>query len=774
MVQIRESLPLLDGDATLDSASLTAGLAANQLHPDVRTQLANDKLISNFHTDDIDIDTWLSNVAVRIGQESLPLLTKSCHLVKARSQAPNQVRSGAFATGIGMTDILAYLFQDETALVGAMLYRSARRNLIGLDEIAKEFGDEVAQLVKDSLSLGKLSESIERNRRLEDYFNSSSKEQLSSIYSMLINTTEDVRAVLIKLAERTFAMRELSFASTERQKRVAQEVMTIYAPLAHRLGIAQLKWELEDLAFRYLEPDEYKKIAKLLAEKRIERESYIERVQDALKTALNNAGIQGEVTGRVKHIYSIWRKMKKKNLSFNQLYDIRALRVLVNTNAECYHTLGIVHGLWRHIPEQFDDYITNPKPNGYKSLHTAVIAEGKSLEVQIRTLDMHFEAELGKCSHVNYKEGLKGKKDAQLDQKLSSLRQLLAGEKADDDDNNNLDNNSTIYLFSKDGDILELPKGATVLDFAYHIHTEVGNRAQGARVNGLFVPLTHQPKTGEQVEIITKQSREPNRDWLIDSLGYINTPRAKSKLKGWFNKQDREKNIETGKLLLTKELERLSLDNIKIDEILTHLNQKNYNLKNSDELYLGLVVGELNLTHILNFLQEKFNKDDDNPTVITKKQISRPNKYKIDLDGLDNVELHLAKCCNPVHGESIAGFITKSSGVSIHNSACIEYHRLIADYPDCAIKAYWQESFGRYQPVTIGIEAYDRRGLLRDLTQLIDKEKVNIFRAETLSTDDNIAHIKFSVEVAGLSHLSRLLAKIESQPSVISARRVGG
>lgn len=775
MVQIRDSLPLLDGNAKIDSAAMAASLVATQLHPEFKEQLSSHKLQSALdrssdnalQESNIDIDTWLMRVSERISQDDVPNLRLACQFVKSISNQPSNVRSGAYATGIGMADILGYLFQDETALVAAMLYRCARRGLTDISKIQQVFGDEVAQLVADTLAMGQLSESIEQNKRLEDYFNNNEREHLSKIYSMLINTTNDVRAVLIKLAERTFAMRELSFASPTRQKRVAREVMTIYAPLAHRLGIAQLKWELEDLAFRYLEPDEYKRIAGLLAEKRSEREAYIEFVQHKLRDALAAAGIDGEVSGRVKHIYSIWRKMKLKNLSFHQLYDIRALRVLVQTNAECYYTLGIVHGLWRHIPEQFDDYITNPKPNGYKSLHTAVIAENRTLEIQIRTLDMHFEAELGMCAHVNYKEGGKNKKDDYLNQRLNSLRQLLSGDKSDIDEAQELSNDKLIYLFSRDGDIIELPKGATVLDFAYHVHTEVGNRAQGARVNGRYVPLTHQPKTGEQIEIITKASREPNRDWLIESLGYIHTNRARSKLRQWFNKQDRDKNIETGKFMLAKEFERLSLGDMDTGEIVQKLG-----LKSSDELYLGLVMGDIGLTQITNIVQEKLSQNSEEQKQITIKQPARPNKYKIDLDGLDNVDIHLAKCCNPVHGESIAGYITTSHGVSIHNTACTEYHKLISNEPKRAIRANWQEHFGRYQPVTILIEAYDRRGLLRDLSNIFDKEKVNIYRAETLSTDDNIAHMKFSVEVAGLNHLSRLLAKIEQQPSIIKARRM--
>ena len=785
MVQIRDSLPLLGGNSSsMDSATLAASLVAKQLHPDFKAQLANHKLVSaldhinsttnpsDLNVSDIDIEAWIAKVAARIGKDDLPILRKACQFVQIQVNKPHVTRSGAYITGIGMADILAYLFQDENALAAAMLYRTARRELVSIDTINKNFGDDIAQLVTDTLAMGKLSESIESNKRLEDYFESNQRDQLSNIYSMLISTTNDVRAVLIKLAERTFAMRELSFSPPDRQKRVAREVMTIYAPLAHRLSIAQLKWELEDLAFRYLAPEEYKKIASLLAEKRSEREAYIESVKAKLSAELERAGIQGEVSGRVKHIYSIWRKMKSKNLSFDQLYDIRALRVMVNTNAECYYTLGIVHGLWRHIPEQFDDYITNPKPNGYKSLHTAVIAENRTLEVQIRTFDMHFEAELGKASHVNYKEGLKAKKDDYLTQKISSLRQLLSQDIPDGEDEIDLDmdNAERIYVFSRDGDITELPKGSTVLDFAYYVHTEVGNRAQGARVNGRYVPLTHQPKTGDQIEIITKSSREPNRDWLMPSLGYIHTSRAKSKLRQWFNKQDRDKNIETGKGLLLKEFDRLSIaaNQVNLSDYFQTLN-----VKSEDDLYVALVIGDISVTQISNLVAQKLHIAEpaqDVPTIDIKTPV-RTNKFKIELDGFDNVEMHLAKCCNPVHGEPIAGFVTLSNGVSIHNQGCPEYLRLIEKEPDRGIHAHWQDGFGRYQPVVIHVEAQNTSGLLRDLVHVIDREKVNISRAETVSNDGAISHMKFYVEVAGISHLSRLLNKIEQQPSVLHARR---
>ncbi|MEZ7518007.1 RelA/SpoT family protein [Psychrobacter sp. NPDC078370] len=842
MVKIREGLPLVDGQTTqADSATLAAQLVASQrshqsansyaqIPLDIKYQLATHKLHTTFdrsaahtyhlhdpHTEDeylddtnalsnkeleavgldqanIDVPTWLDNVAKRIGQESVPNLSAACEFIRSHMNTSESERSGAYVTGIGMTDILTYLYQDEDALVAAMLYRSARKSIISLAEVEKNFGPDIFTLVKDTLAMGKLSEIIESNKRLEDHFVNNQRDQLSNIYSMLISVTNDVRVVLIKLAERTFAMRELTFSRPERQTRVAREVMTIYAPLAHRLGIAQLKWELEDLAFRYLAPDRYKEIAKLLSEKRSERESYIQRVQDKLNESLADASIEGEVSGRVKHIYSIYRKMKLKGLSFDQLYDIRALRVLVNSPSDCYHVLGLVHGLWRYIPEQFDDYITNPKSNGYRSLHTAVIAENKSLEVQIRTHEMHFEAELGMCAHVNYKEGLKNKKDNYLNQRISSLRQLLsinnetrnqprsavvAGEEIGDiefDEEEQLvdfDELERIYIFSRDGDITELPKGATVLDFAYYVHTQVGNRAQAARVNQRYVPLTYQLKTGEQVEIITKASREPNRDWLVASLGYIHTNRARSKLRQWFNKQDRDKNIEIGRQMLSKELERLSVhpNSIDLNDYIQH-----FHVNTTDDIIVGLVTGDIGLNQLTSHISRQLHLEPEIPPEsfvphVDNRDTGKLDAYKIHIDGLDNIEINLAGCCHPVHGEPIAGYITLSRGVSVHNRGCPEYLRLVERDPERKIEAAWQVQIGRYQPVDIHVEAYDRRGLLRDLTQIIDKENVNIRQVQTLSNDDNIAFLKFHIEVSGLAHLSKLLAKLEQQHGILHARR---
>ncbi|MGM7385239.1 RelA/SpoT family protein, partial [Acinetobacter baumannii] len=696
-------------------------------------------------------------------------------------------RSNTFATGVGMADILAHLHVDEDTLSAAMLYRSVREDITDIEEVKRKFGEQVYNLVKGTLAMGKLSELIEKNKRLEDHFNNNQREHLSGIYKMLISVTEDVRVVLIKLAERTYSLRELANSSRERQERVAREILTIYSPLAHRLGIAQLKWELEDLAFRYLAPDRYKEIASLLNEKRLEREHYIQFVIDRLKSELAAHGIEAEITGRAKHIYSIYRKMKSKNLSFDQLYDIRALRVLVNSVPECYHSLGIVHQIWRHIPHQFDDYITNPKANGYRSLHTAVIAENKSLEVQIRTHEMHDEAELGVCSHFNYKEGSKNT-DHSFNHRLHSLRAVLEhyqernettvhqneDETEGFDQLQDFEGFEKIYVFSRDGDIKELPRGSTVLDFAYHVHTEVGNKCYAARVNQRYVPLTYTLKTGEQVEILTKKDREPNRDWLVNSLGYIKTARARDKLRYWFRQQDRSKNLEVGRELLNKELSRLAIHpkSIDLNDYSSH-----FNVKTGDDILVSLVSGDIRLHALINQINRQMHLDQDEPELVLKPTLNPRASHTLSahgilIDGLDNVELHIAQCCQPVHGESIAGYITLNRGVSIHKVLCSDYQRMIKQEPERAVEADWEMQPTRGQSVQIVVEAYDRRGLLKDLTQVIFSDQINIRQVNTISEADGIANMKLLIEVKGLAQLSRLLARLEQQPGIISARRM--
>ncbi|EOQ61738.1 MULTISPECIES: RelA/SpoT family protein [Acinetobacter] len=756
--------------------------------PEQLTELSEETTVEHAAETQIGLASWLDRVREILDGAKLEQLEQVAHLTlqKELDSTVNH-RSNTFATGVGMADILAHLHVDEDTLSAAMLYRSVREDITDIEEVKKKFGDQVYNLVKGALAMGKLSELIEKNKRLEDHFNNNQREHLSGIYKMLISVTEDVRVVLIKLAERTYSLRELANSSRERQERVAREILTIYSPLAHRLGIAQLKWELEDLAFRYLAPDRYKEIASLLNEKRLEREHYIQFVIDRLKNELASYGIESEITGRAKHIYSIYRKMKSKNLSFDQLYDIRALRVLVNSVPECYHSLGIVHQIWRHIPHQFDDYITNPKANGYRSLHTAVIAENKSLEVQIRTHEMHDEAELGVCSHFNYKEGSKNT-DHSFNHRLHSLRAVLEHYQERNDTTVHQNEDETegfdqlqdfegfekIYVFSRDGDIKELPRGSTVLDFAYHVHTEVGNKCYAARVNQRYVPLTYTLKTGEQVEILTKKDRDPNRDWLVNSLGYIKTSRARDKLRHWFRQQDRSKNLEVGRELLNKELARLAIHpkSIDLNDYSSH-----FNVKTGDDILVSLVSGDISLHALINQVNRQMHLDQDEPELVLKPALNPRASHTLSahgilIDGLDNVELHIAQCCQPVHGESIAGYITLNRGVSIHKVICSDYQRMIKQEPERAVEADWEMQPTRGQSVQIVVEAYDRRGLLKDLTQVIFSDQINIRQVNTISEADGIANMKLLIEVKGLAQLSRLLARLEQQPGIISARRM--
>lgn len=738
---------------------------------------------------DIDLDSWLARLAGDFEVDQLSMLSLACQLVMQHSnekQITAAYRSSACLAGVGTANILAGLLADEPALTAAMLFRSVRENHITLAEVNEHFGAEVSQLVEGTLAMGRLSDLIEQSRRLEDHFENDQRDQLTVIYRMLIAVTEDVRVVLIKLAERTFAVRELAAANPERQQRVAREILSIYTPLAHRLGIAQFKWELEDLAFRYLAPDRYKEIATLLNERRAEREQFIDAKCEALRQALNEAGIEGEVAGRAKHIYSIYKKMKSKQLSFDQLYDIRAMRVLVGTVAECYHVLGIVHQLWHHIPHQFDDYITNPKANGYRSLHTAVLADNRTLEVQIRTQAMHHEAELGVCAHFNYKEkNRKTNQDDQLTNRLNSLRAVLENWqsfKADATGEDEAPINERIqeweeferiFVFTRDGDVRELPKRATVLDFAYQVHTEIGNHCYAARVNQRYVPLNYQLKTGEQVEILTKPEREPSRDWLISSLGYINTSRARDKLRYWFRQQDRSKNLEMGREMLVKELQRMAIHPKSLD-----LNEyaNLFNVKTGDDVLIGLVTGDISLHSLMNQITRQLNPPSDEPELLLKPRLDirstrQLSQHGVLVDGLDNVELYLAQCCQPVHGEEIGGYITLHRGVSIHRLACRDFQRMERLEPDRMIACHWELQPARGQQVYIQVEAYDRRGLLKDVTQEIFSDAINIQQVNTVTDKQGIAHMDLQIEVRGLAQLSRLLGRLEQQPGIISARR---
>jgi GTP pyrophosphokinase len=679
-----------------------------------------------------------------------------------------------------MADILADLKLDQDSLIAAVLYRAVREEKTTLERITNVFGRDIAHLIDGVLRMATINQIINPNHHNQKF--SQSQNQLDNIRKMLVSMIDDVRIALIKLAERTFAIRELKDASPERQKRVAREIFDVYAPLAHRLGIGHIKWELEDLSFRYLEPDAYKHVANLLDEKRLQRDSYIQEVTKALREKLSQADIQAEVSGRAKHIYSIWRKMQRKHLGFHELYDIRAVRILVTEVRECYAALGIVHSLWKHIPKEFDDYIATPKENGYRSLHTAVIGpEGKALEVQIRTANMHEEAELGVCAHWVYKEGVKGNKDAGYESKIAWLRQVLEwqedmGETQMDELAEQLNQAiryERVYVFTKDGHVIDLQAGATPLDFAYSIHTQIGHACRGAKVNGRIVPLTYQLQTSDQVEILTQKGATPSRDWLQANLGYLGTTRAQSKVKSWFKQQDREIHIHAGREVLEKELSRLSLQlkNTNLQEYAAR-----FNVKTAEDILAGIGAGDIRPAHVINLIADKLPSTNFEVNVqdVVRRSRQRHNTSEVIVEGMDNIMVHLAGCCHPVAGEVIMGYITHNRGVSVHARHCVELLRLEAEEPERVIDVQWQHVASSVQSVNILIKAWDRTGLLRDVSAVLANEHVNVTGVNTHSNkQDGTALMQITVEVSGVEQLGRILAKIEQQPNVVTARRVG-
>ena len=728
----------------------------------------------------VDIDAWIERIN---GIDSQPEATrkelrKACEVSLAAVDIHSDFQhnwggdANSFQIGLEMAEILADLQLDQDTLVAAILYRAVRENKIPLVEVQQQFGDTVAKLVKGVLRMAAIS--YQRNDNEERILGRQSQEQAENIRKMLVAMVDDVRVALIKLAERTCAIRSVKTASVERRRQVAREVADVYAPLAHRLGIGHIKWELEDLSFRYLEPDEYKRIARLLDERRMARQEYIDNMLTLLRSELQAAGIDGEVTGRAKHIYSIWRKMKRKGIDFSQVYDIRAVRILVPTVRDCYTVLGIVHSLWRNIPHEFDDYIASPKENGYRSLHTAVMGpENKVLEIQIRTHTMHEESEYGVCAHWRYKGTDKENVQDSYEQKISWLRQVLewhdelGGEPLKDDLRSV--NQDRIYVFTPEGHVVDLPKTATPLDFAYRIHTDVGHRCRGAKVNNRIVPLNYHLNNADQVEILTGKREAPSRDWLSPALGYVNTARARAKVQHWFKVQARDQNIAEGQALLDREFKRLALLDLDFEELAQRLH-----FASLDDLYAAVGASDVGVGQVLNAAQKLLDLANPKEPVIPFRAKSSHKKKESDfyIEGVGNLLTQIANCCNPVPGDAITGYITLGKGVSIHRQDCSNVLQLQADEPQRIIKVEWGSAPQSAYSVDIIIEAYDRYGLLRDITALLDNERINISALQTLSDKrKNTVDMLITAEIRSIDELSRILTRLNQLPNIASARR---
>lgn len=726
----------------------------------------------------VNIDAWIERIQQRVPLPEPQVLKQACEwaaeLERATSQTENRWVNGAssYRTGLEMAEILADLKLDQESLVAAVIYRAVREHKTDLAEVERCLGAEVAALVDGVQRMAAIS--VSQNPVKAKAFNIQS--QVDNLRKMLVTMIDDVRVVLIKLAERTCAIRAVKDAPDEKRYRVAREVFDIYAPLAHRLGIGHIKWELEDLSFRYLEPHKYMKIARLLDERRVDRQQYIESVMAQLRHELEEAGIDADISGRVKHIYSIWRKMQNKGIDFNQIYDVRAVRVLVPQVRDCYTTLGIVHTLWRHIPNEFDDYIANPKENGYRSLHTAVIgSEGKVLEVQIRTQAMHEEAELGVCAHWRYKGTDIDSNSNAYEDKIAWLRQVLEWHEEMGDIGGLAEQlrvdfePDRIYLFTPDGHVLDVPKGATPLDFAYRIHTEIGHHCRGAKVNGRIVPLSYTLQTGEQVEIITGRSGGPSRDWLNPNLGYVNTPRARAKVQHWFKQQAREQNVQAGKVMLERELTRMALNGADYAQLIERLG-----IRSQEDLFSAVGSGDIRLAHVVNVAHQLVEPDRHSEQLeLIPRRPSRPERRgDVHIQGVGNLLTQLAGCCQPVPGDPIIGYITVGRGVTVHRADCATALQLQDRESERLIEVNWGGAPVQTYPVEIYINAYDRAGLLSDVSQMLANEKINVLEASTRTNrDDNSASMLLTLEIPNLHLLGRLLTRIGQLPNVIEARR---
>jgi GTP pyrophosphokinase len=666
---------------------------------------------------------------------------------------------------------------------------------VTLEEIRRDFGEEIARLVDGVTKLTQLPrvsrgdqhlhENIEEEkvrkkaerRGLPDPELEVDQLARSRRYDAVSETLrktflamgEDIRVVLIKLADRLHNMRTLVHLPESKRKRIAQQTMDIFAPLANRLGIWQIKWELEDLAFRHLQPDTYKEIAENLDARRADRERELNSIISGLDSVLTKEGIRADISGRPKHIYSIYKKMHRKEVPFEMVFDVRGVRILVNNIPMCYSTLGVIHTQWRPIPDEFDDYIAAPKDNFYQSLHTAVIFDdGKTLEVQIRTTEMDQSAEYGIASHWRYKEGVV--RDEDYERRIRWLRSLMewrqdvidAGEFVDGLKSDVFEDR--VYVFTPRGDIIDLPSGSTPIDFAYHVHTDVGHRCRGAKVNGKLVALDYQLKTGEKVEILSAKRGGPSLDWLNPNLGLVKTQRARTKIRRWFKRQAREKNINQGKTLLEKELRRLGLSQVSIEQL-----AKELDFRSIDVLYEAIGNGDISTGRIVNHLTVSEDENDTfeliaHPTVDEKK----PATDAIAILGLRGLLTNFGRCCNPAPGDDIVGYITRGRGATVHRQDCPNIMR-IKDR-ERLVKVSWGEAKSTY-PIPVRMKAYDRNGLMRDVSTLIAEEGINMGKVN-VEVNNNLAIFDMILEVRDLAQLSKVLDRLENLANVLEAQRV--
>ncbi len=701
----------------------------------------------------------LESLARHHPQASLTMVEKAFELAVEAHAGQKRASGEAYVTHpISSAQILADLGIDPVAVQAALLHDVPEDTEYSLADVEERFGAEVARLVDGVTKLSRFSTHTHEQQQAEN------------IRKMFLAMAEDIRVVLIKLADRLHNMRTLSALPAEKQQRIARQTMEIYAPLAERLGIWQMKWELEDLAFKTLEPERFRELAHTLDLRRKHRETFIERAIAALGPELEKAGIKAELSGRPKHIYSIWKKMQRKGAEFGEIYDVYAIRVLVDDVKDCYAALGIVHSMWRPIPGQFDDYIAVPKNNLYQSLHTAAMAlEGKPLEIQIRTHGMHQVSEVGIAAHWRYKEGSRA--DRAYDAKLAWLRQLMEWQRDVSDATEFVEGikldifQDQVFVFTPKGEVKDLPAGATPLDFAYRIHTDIGHRCIGAKVNNRLVPLEYRLKNGDIVEIVTtKAEHGPSRDWMK----IVKTSHAREKIRQWFKRQQRDENIVHGRESLERELRRLarkSLASVGSDRLLE--TAKGYNFDALDDFYAAIGYGAIGATQVVMRLGVVDDAEYTLPTVAPPSTPSPTGGVRV--KGAGDLLVRFPKCCHPIPGDRIVGFITRGRGVSVHLQACptVAYERERSRL----IEVEWDAAPTQVYPIAIRVDAYDRTGLLSDITQVVAGEKVNIVAAGVQITPDHTATVTATLQVASVAQLARVMARIEQLKDVITVQR---
>lgn len=668
---------------------------------------------------------------------------------------------------LAVAEILADLQMDCSTIVAALLHDVVEDTPVTLEELEERFGSDVSHLVDGVTKLGRLKYKTKEEQQAENH------------RKMFIAMAKDIRVILIKLADRLHNMRTLKYLKDEKQREIANETLEIFAPLAHRLGISTIKWELEDIALRFLNPQQYYRIVNLMQKKRSEREQYIKEVIQTIQEKLKEMGIEAEVSGRPKHIYSIYRKMVHQKKQFSEIYDLLAVRVIVQTIRDCYAVLGIIHTLWRPMPGRFKDYIAMPKPNMYQSLHTTVVGpNGEPLEVQIRTFEMHRTAEYGVAAHWAYKEG-KVITDEEAARNLAWFREILEWQQDFRDAKEFMDSlktelfSSVVFVFTPKGDVIELPSGSVPLDFAYRIHTEVGNRCIGAKVNGRIVPLDHKLKTGDIVEILTsKHSYGPSRDWLK----IAQSSHARSKIRQWFKKEKREENIAKGQEDLERELKKQGLvpsewmTNEKLDAV-----AKALNFGNREDLLAALGYGGVSLNQVLSKLTEKARKEgpDERPTNVVRPSKDSKPIHGVRVKGVDNVLVRFSRCCTPVPGDEIIGFITKGRGISIHRQDCPNIQQQLKSESERFIEVEWEadDETSSY-PVDIEITGYNRKGFLNEVLQTVSEAKTNISAISGRSDKNKVTTILMTINIHNLDHLQKVVDKVKTIKDIYSVRRI--